>query len=133
MAQRIYERQQVLWQWEDLHRLEAEGKAKLLVDHGIWIVDKPEGGKVAVRPDQILVGDGLTQAEAAEQARQELWAENAWLRAAEDGGEEYRAFDEYERSCGKIDQAQAAALARAQNLADERARNAELLARFGVR
>lgn len=128
---RVYERQQVLWRLPDLQAMEADGKAQLLVDHGIWIVQLPEGGKVAVRPDQILVAPAEDYQPEPDYAA-EQWAENAWLRAAEDGGDEYRAFEDYERSCGKIDQDQAAAIARAQDLAAERARHADLLAEFGV-
>lgn len=132
MAQRVYERHQVLWEYDTLNQMESEGRAQFIQPHGLWIVDKAGGGKVVVRPDQIVADDGMTQADVDEQHRQELYAENAWLRAAEDGGDEYRAFEDYERSCGKIDQDQAAAIARAQDLAAERARHADLLAEFGV-
>jgi hypothetical protein len=133
MAQRVYERQQVIWELDVLEQMASEGRAQKVEPHGIWIVDKAGGGKVAVRPEQILLGadepfPGAWEAES----KAEAYAESAWLRAAEAKADEDYAFEDYERSCGKIDQAEAAAIARAQDLAAERARHADLLAEFGV-
>ena len=85
-ADRVYDRDLVLWDWDALYALQAEGKAQRLVDHGVWIVKRDEGGQVVVRDNQVLVGDGLTAEEAAAQQEAEIWAENAWLRHAENAG-----------------------------------------------
>lgn len=86
MGKLVYDRRLQLWEWDDLQRLRAEGRAEQLPDLGIWIVQLPEGGKVAVRPDQILVtGDGMSMADIEAQAKAEYEAEHAWLRHAEAG------------------------------------------------
>lgn len=102
MSQRVYERQAKLWPLVDLQALEAQGKAQLLIDHDIWIVQLDEGGKVAVRPDQILVNTGFNQALMDDEARAEFEAENAWLTHAEAPTMEDLAFDDYERSQGMV-------------------------------
>jgi hypothetical protein len=102
-ADRVYDRDTVLWDWDDLHRLEAEGKAQRLVDHGLWIVKKDEGGQVVVRDSQVLVYNGMTQEQCDAEARAEQEAELAYERHLEDRGYwEARADEDYERQMGVI-------------------------------
>lgn len=131
---RTYDRQTQLWEWDELHRLEAEGKATRYVDLGLWVVKRDEGGTVAVRDNQVLVYDGMTQEQCDEQSRAEQEAELAYERHLEDRGYwEARADEDYERAMGVIpfDEAmrQAEREAQRNKVRDEQA---ELLAKFGV-
>lgn len=129
---RIYERQTKHWDIETLLAMEEAGRARKILDQGIWIVQKDEGGQVVVRPEQILV-DGMTQEDMDAQHQAEIYAESAWLRHAERKTDEDYAFEEYERSMGVVSFEEAS-----ENAARDRARQriraeeAELLAKFGI-
>lgn len=62
------------WDWDDLHRLEAEGRAERLVDQGLWIVIREDRTKVVVRDSQVLVSDRDAEWEIIQaQAREERY------------------------------------------------------------
>lgn len=99
---RIYERQTQHWDIDSLRAMQAAGRARLIEPQGIWIVQKDEGCQVAVRPEQVVVFNGMNQEQLDAQAEEERYAEGAWLRHAERKTDEDYAFEDYERAQGMV-------------------------------
>jgi hypothetical protein len=82
MSNRVYDRQTIQWTADDLVALEQAGQATYFPAAFTYVVKLPEGGSVAVRPEQILPADD-------EQPYHDdgcYEAEMAYERYLEDGG-----------------------------------------------
>lgn len=57
MANRVYDRQTIQWDADDLVAMVDSGQATYFPMSFTYVVKLPEGGSVAVRPEQILPAD----------------------------------------------------------------------------
>lgn len=86
MANRVYDRQTVSWDADTLAALVEAGQATYFPKALTYVVKLPEGGSVAVRPEQVLVADGPDYDENYDgfdpDAAYERWLEDGGSHAA---------------------------------------------------
>jgi hypothetical protein len=99
MSNRVYDRQTIQWTADDLAALEQAGQATYFPKAFTYVVKLPEGGSVAVRPEQILPVDEEPDYDGFD-------PDMAYERWLEDGGRHAAAIqaeDDYERQLEAMD------------------------------
>jgi hypothetical protein len=123
---RTYDRQTIQWTADDLVALEAAGQATYFPAAFTYVVKLPEGGSVAVRPEQVLPAE-----EEQDWDDGAYEAEMAYERYLEDGGSHALAIqleDEEERRREAMDPGLQYMRAQREQLAAED----DVLAHFGI-
>lgn len=87
MSKRVYERDLKSYELKSILAMEDAGQARKVEGQDFWVVQLDEGGQVIVRPHQVFDPDwGMSLQDMADEQEAELYAENAWLRHAENAG-----------------------------------------------